>query len=199
MDYLSSEEIEALLQACKGDLKDIETVALGTGMRRGEILNLRWDQVDFRARVIHLTRTKSARARTVSMVEEVYQTLKRRKRETPKGQEFVFVNPRTGKPITDVKNGLKAAYKRAGISVKGRPFHLLRHTWASHLVMGGCDLYTLMELGGWQSIDMVKRYAHLSKQYRQQVMQSLGKSLFKKGESATYMLHGEIGQKEKGP
>ena len=188
-DFLSQEQIQALLQACDGVLRDVVTVALGTGMRRGELLSLIWDQVDFRTRTIHLTKTKSGKARTIPMNKTVYETLKKLREKAT--SEWVFESPRTGKPFVDLKNGLLRAYKKAGIPIKGRPFHLLRHTWASHLVMNGCDLYTLMKLGGWQSPEMVQRYAHLSRQFQEKVMGALDK-LFdtQLGENVTYLSHG---------
>jgi len=180
MDFLSVEQIQALISACDGLLRDIVVVALGTGARRGELLSLTWDQVNFKGKAIHLTKTKSGKARTIPMNQTVYETLARlRERAT---SEWVFESPRTGRAFVDLKNGLREAYKRAGIPIKGRPFHLLRHTWASHLVMNGCDLYTLMKLGGWQSPEMVQRYAHLSKQFQEKVMGALDGILSQTGE-----------------
>jgi len=171
MDFLSVEQIQALISACDGLLRDIVVVALRTGARRGELLSLTWDQVDFKGKAIHLTKTKSGKARTIPMNQTVYETLARlRERAT---SEWVFESPRTGRAFVDLKNGLREAYKKAGIPIKGRPFHLLRHTWASHLVMNGCDLYTLMKLGGWQSQEMVQRYANLSKQFQKKIMGAL--------------------------
>ena len=168
VDFLSVEQIKALISACGGLLRDIVVVALGTGARRGELLSLSWGQVDFKNRAIHLTKTKSGRARVIPMNQSVYETLARLKEKT--SSEWVFESPRTGRAFVDLKNGLREAYKRAGIPIKGRPFHLLRHTWASHMVMNGCDLYSLMKLGGWQSPEMVQRYAHLSRQFQEKIM-----------------------------
>ena len=170
-DFLTKEQIQALISACRGLLRDVVIVALGTGARRGELLSLKWEQVDLEARVIHFTKTKSGKGRTVPMNRAVYMTFLRLKREAK--SEWVFESPRTGRAFVDLKNGLREAYKKAGIPIKGRPFHLLRHTWASHMVMNGCDLYTLMRLGGWQSPEMVQRYAHLSKRFQEKIMSTM--------------------------
>ena len=196
-DFLTPEQIQALISACKGPLRDIVILALGTGARRGELLNLKWEQVDFRTKAIHFTKTKSGKARTVPMNETVYETLLKLKKKAK--SEWIFESPRTGRAFVDLKNGLREAYKKAGIPIKGRPFHLLRHTWASHMVMAGCDLYTLMRLGGWQSPEMVQRYAHLSRQFQEGAIKKLDSFLATSaGQNATYMLHGDSKRKGDG-
>ncbi|MCD6256016.1 MAG: site-specific integrase, partial [Deltaproteobacteria bacterium] len=78
--------------------------------------------------------------------------------------EYVFVNPKTGRPYDDLKRSFKTALKRAGI--EDFTFHDLRHTFASHLVMNGVDLMTVKELLGHKDIKMTMRYSHLSPDHK---------------------------------
>lgn len=120
-------------------------------MRRGEILGLTWDHVDFDRRVITLTHTKNGRTRRLPMHDLVFETLKRRARGGP----YVFGG---NEPYRRITTGWRAACRRAGL---GRlRFHDLRHTWASWLVEDGLDLRAVQELGGWSSLKLLERYAH---------------------------------------
>ena len=114
--YLTAEEEGRLLSVLIGErdyLRQIVLLAVNTGMRRGEILSLRWVQVDFSRDSIHLLRTKSGRSRHVpmnSIVREILAELK----SSSSGSEFVFPNPKTGKPLTDIKKAFKKALKISG-------------------------------------------------------------------------------------
>ena len=159
--YLITEEIERLLSECCDHLKPIVLCALHTGMRRGEILNLTWSNVDFRNNIIVLEETKSGRRREIPLSETLEAELKELKRLSK--SEFVFVNSE-GNKFRDNKKGFNAAVRRAGIT--DFRFHDLRHTFASTLVMNGETLNTVRELLGHQSMDMTLRYSHLSKSHK---------------------------------
>ena len=154
---LTEAEEERLMKNCSDYLKSIITVALNTGMRRAEILNLQWNQLDFKATRIKVERTKSGRVRFIPMNEVLFNELSRQRSES--GQTpYVFTNPETGKQYIDMKTGFKGALRRAGI--EGLRFHDLRHTFASRLIEKGADIETVRDLLGHHSITITQRYIH---------------------------------------
>lgn len=154
---LTKEEEARLLGFCQGQLKSIVLVALNTGMRLGEILGLRWDQIDFGRGQIRVERTKSGSDRLVpinAVLQAEFLGLKAGNGHSG----FVFGNPLTGKPVTTVKHSFTTACRRAIIT--GLRFHDLRHTFASRLVEGGVDIITIKELLGHSSVTITERYTH---------------------------------------
>ena len=154
---LTREEEKSLLSACASHLQQVVLVALNTGMRRSEILSLRWDQVDLGKETIRVERTKSGRPRFIpinSLLLSVLDTLRRQNGQS----EFVFPDSKTEKPIKNVKTSFKAACKKA--QIKGLRFHDLRHTAASRMVEAGIDLVTVSKILGHSTIQMTMRYAH---------------------------------------
>lgn len=130
-------EKERLLQSCEGYLRVAVIVALNTGMRRGEVLGLRWSQVDFERDFIKAERTKSGKDRAIPMNSQVVNVLKEH-RAHEGHKEFVFWNAMTQKPILDIKRSYKTACRRA--KIEGLRFHDLRHNFASSLVENGVDI-----------------------------------------------------------
>ncbi|MBN1272507.1 MAG: tyrosine-type recombinase/integrase [Candidatus Aminicenantes bacterium] len=167
---LNFEEGEALIGHAKGYLKDVIVVALNTGMRRGEILNLRWEDVDFDRRFVFVEKTKSGRARSIPMNSVLFETL-RRIRRNGTSEEYVFWNKKTGKPIQDVKKSFKSACEDAGI--ENLRFHDLRHTFATRLVESGVDIVTVAELLGHTSLRMTMRYSHPSPDHKRNAVEML--------------------------
>ncbi len=84
--------------------------------------------------------------------------------------EYVFINEH-GHPYRTIRPNFRRACQRAGL--QGVTPHTLRHTFASRLVMAGVDLRTIQELGGWQTISMVQRYAHLSQSHKAQAVERI--------------------------
>ena len=162
--FLDTVEIDCLLEAACPHLRPIILTALHTGMRRGEILRLRWSSVDFTQVVIWVEESKNGEGRHVPMSDELRRVLGAL---PSRGRgEYVFPSPvaiRNGgeaRPLTDIKTAFLRAVREAGI--EDFRFHDLRHTFASHLVMKGADLNTVRELLGHKSLKMTLRYAHLS-------------------------------------
>ena len=167
--YLEKEEIVKLLSNCSAHLKPILIVALNTGMRKGEILNLKWHDIDFRRGITYLLDTKNGEKREVPMNKQVKSALiKVRKRPN---SPYIFCN-KNGKPYGDIKKSFFTALNKSDI-LKFR-FHDLRHTFASHLVMSGVDLNTVRELMGHKSLQMTLRYSHLSPDHKQRAVDILG-------------------------
>lgn len=155
--YLTEQEIEKLLSCCAKHLKPIVITALNTGLRKSEILNLKWSDIDLKNRVVKITMTKNNELKIIPMNDLLYSELI--SIEPGIDNQYVFVNG-NGKPYGDIKVGFASAVKRAGI--KNFRFHDLRHTFASRLVMAGVDIRTVQELMGHKDIRMTMRYSHLS-------------------------------------
>jgi excisionase family DNA binding protein len=154
---LTEDEEGKLLDACPSYLKQIVIFALHTGMRRGEILNLKWQNVDFDKREIKITESKSGKGRVIPVNPVLFALLVGLKSQDG-NTEYVFTNPETGKPFIDIKKSFTSACTKAEID--DLKFHDLRHTFASRLVKKGVDLATTRELLGHSSITTTQRYLH---------------------------------------
>lgn len=170
--YLENEEIDKLLDNCCEHLKPIVIVALHTGMRKGEILGLKWHDIDIKRNIIHLLNTKNGEKREVPMNDVVQKTIIGVLKHPD--SQYIFCNG-DGKPYRNVRKSFFTALKRAGI-INFR-FHDLRHTFASHLVMSGVDLNTVRELLGHKSLEMTLRYSHLSLDHKKRAVDILGKRI----------------------
>ncbi len=155
-----------MLKAAESDrvpyLKPIIVLALNTAMRKGEILNLRWDDVDFARRAVQVKKTKNDQPREVPMTDWLYETLwnwRKKRLDT----EFVFTH-NNGQPIRSIRTAFEKALQRAGI--EDLRFHDLRHTAASQMYMSGLDIKFIKEIGGWKTLQMVDRYSHISTEHK---------------------------------
>lgn len=168
--YLKQAEFEALFETCADYIKPILITALNTGMRKGEILKLKWADVDLKNRKITVIETKNNESRIVPINNTLYQELLSLFEKAK--SEFVFTDS-NGLPFGDIKKSFSAAVKRAGL--ENFRFHDLRHTFGSYLVMQGADLKTVQRIMGHKDIRMTLRYAHLSPRYVQEAVESLDK------------------------
>lgn len=161
--YLNIGEVQKLLEQLPSHLRPVVKLALNTGMRRSEILRLKWEDVDFRERIIFVKNTKNGEMREIPMADLVYDEL----RSLPANSDYVFSGD-NGKRMMSIKTGFVNAVNRAGI--RDFTFHDLRHTFASHLAMSGVDLLTIKELLGRKAINMTLRYAHLSPDHKRKAI-----------------------------
>ncbi len=172
--FLTVEECQTLIECCTSHLKPIVTVALHTGMRRGEILGLRWEQVDLRHGFILLDTTKNGERREIPIdgtLRELFEGI-------PHSIESIYVfTDKDGNPYKSVKRSFSTALKKAGII--DFKLHDTRHTFASHLVMAGVDLTSVKELLGHKSLKMTLRYAHLAPGHKMKAVNLLDKVLTK--------------------
>ena len=166
--YLTDIETEILLNCCYDHIKSIVILALNTGMRKGEILSLKWSDVDMKNRNITVRRTKNNEVRTIPMTDTLYNMLKTMGQQI--GEQYVFSNEE-GKPYGDIKTGFKAALRRA--EIKNFRFHDLRHTFASKLMMNGADIGSVQKLLGHKDITMTMRYSHLSNAHLRETVKRL--------------------------
>ena len=170
---LREDEREKLLEACASHLQPIVLMALNTGMRRSEILGLRWNEVDFGKRTVRVERTKSGKARIIPINSLLFSELQSLRKRTGHS-DFVFLYPRTMQPIRNVKTAFSAAVRRAGL--KGLRFHDLRHTAASKMVEAGIDLVTVSKILGHSTIQMTMRYAHPTPENMRRAVETLAQN-----------------------
>lgn len=137
-------------------LKNIIICALQTGMRRGEIFNLKWGQIDLKTGYIEVLKTKSGKARKIPISPRLRLTLE--EMLIDKQSEYVFVNPETSKPYVDIKKAFSSLLEKA--EIKNFRFHDLRHTVATRMVEGGADLLVVQEILGHSNIQTTMRYSH---------------------------------------
>jgi integrase len=139
----------------------VVALALNTGLRRGELFALRWDDVDFTTNVLTIPRTKAGRTRHVPMNAAVRSILGV---QESRGRSPYVLSKATGEAPLNSQNFVDRAFtpalKRARID--NFRWHDLRHTFASRLIMRGVDLRTVQELLGHADIRMTLRYSHLS-------------------------------------
>lgn len=161
--WMTHEQARDFLDAIQLEwMRDVCQFALATGMRASEILGLTWAQVSLERNMasVGADQTKSGRARAVPLSDDALDVLCRR---VGQHDRLVFTRA-SGRLITqpDART-FRAACEAAGL--QGFRFHDLRHTWASWHVQAGTPLFVLKELGGWETLEMVKKYAHLGAEH----------------------------------
>jgi integrase len=158
--FITAEEEKKLFGQLTGrrdHIRSVVTIALNTGMRRGEILGLQWEHVNFLALTIFIAKSKTGRTRTIPMNDIVFKELMMLKQDAgPK--EFVFSNSRTGVNIDSIKTGWRNACEDAGL-VNLR-FHDTRHTFATRLRANGVHEWDIRDLLGHTSVRMTSVYTH---------------------------------------
>jgi integrase len=156
--YLQPGELRMALEACPEWLRPIAGLAVATGMRRGEILGLRWLDIDFKGGRIMLPKTKNGDGRIVYL-------------NTLAQQALAVVRSKKAKPIDSVFDGesitpenVSLAFLRAcrSVNISDFRFHDLRHTAASWMRMKGADIHTVALILGHKDLRMAARYQHLS-------------------------------------
>jgi integrase len=175
---LSAEERRRLLAESPEFMRPIIVAALKTGMRKGEIRNLKWLDVDMATQNIHVRRTKSGRMRVLPIHPELHEVMQGL--YLVRKSEFVFVGEHGQKleEGSQLRTSFEAAARKAELG--NFTFHDLRHNFASELVMKGPDLPTVQEYLGHSSLTMVQRYSHLSESIRRSTIQLLGRDLSSK-------------------
>jgi len=166
--YLDEDELERLLLACKEQkrqpwLLPLVTLGVHTGMRRGELLGLRWDNVNLDRGLITLQQSKTLKIKAIPINESAREALIWLDKHRYGDHVFMY---HWQKPIgkANVQKSIDRVCSKAGID--DFTFHGTRHTFGSHLVMAGVDLATVSKLMGHTKINMTMRYAHLAPQAR---------------------------------
>ena len=170
---LPYKEQEKLLRKHNGEhayLKPILIMALNTAMRKGEILNMTWDCVNFEKNEISALNTKNGKKNTIPMSSKLRKTLL----ELYKIQnhnKYVFTNPYTGTKYTDIKKSFKTVCKLA--NVKNLRFHDLRHTGATRMVDAGVPLPVVKQILNHANIQTTMRYAHTMREQEISAVEAL--------------------------
>jgi site-specific recombinase XerD len=172
--FLSKDEVRTLLQAAESRVQPLIEVLLHTGLRRDEVIHLTWADVDLKNRVLSVQskdgwHPKDYETRHIPMTVRLVQVLESVPRN---GESYIFTN-REGKPLDPgvLTHDFTKLIRKAGI--KNASLHTLRHTFASHLIMSGADLYTVQKLLGHSSIKTTEIYAHLAPDYLRSAVEKL--------------------------
>ena len=179
--FLSEAEIKTLLETCaRLDPKDLYVavvLALSTCARRMEIMSLRWEHINLKTGVIFLYKTKNKTIRAVPLQGYALKLIRARYKVCRDEVGLVFpsrVNP--NRPV-NLRKPWQQALRLSQIS--NFRWHDLRHTGASYLAMQGATLTELSEVLGHKTLQMVKRYAHLSLPHTIQIVAKMNQALFK--------------------
>ena len=160
---LTPEQLSDLIAAIDAD-HDIQAanfmrMVLFTGMRRGELFKLKWDDIDFERGFIHIRQPKGGKDQTIPLNQATREVLENH----PRNSDSPFVFPgRGGKQRTEIRRPVDRIRKVAGLPPDFRPLHGLRHTYASMLASSGqVELHVLQKLLTHKTAQMTQRYAHL--------------------------------------
>jgi integrase len=169
--YLEPDEEHRLLAQLSGTLHALVRIGINTGLRvEAELLTLQWSSVDLRRATVTVEAaySKNGKTRTVPLNSIALEALKTLKLTAT--SDYVFAK-KDGSPYEGIGTSFRRARDRANLP-DVTP-HTLRHTFASRLAMAGVDMRTLQELGGWQTLGMVQRYAHLAPSHKAQASNEL--------------------------
>ena len=161
---VSFEELDRILDCCPADIKPVVAIAFFTGLRRGELLQLTWSNVDMEGRKIHVAAEtcKTLRSRDVPMNQVVQETL-------------LSMLGTSGKVFNVSVDRLDAAFRKAvrQAHVHGVSFHTLRHSFASHVLSHGASIREVQDLLGHATINQTMRYTHPSEQGKNEAVERL--------------------------
>ncbi len=165
--FLTVKESQKILKQCSDELYPIFFTFLHTGMRKGELINLEWEDIDFKRRIIKIRKKDFWRPKTgereIPISQKLYDLLSALKKTNDKGLKSSFVFPHSdGSQIkTKLRRQLIRIAEEVGV-MNLTTLHALRHTFASQLVMNGVDLPTVQKLMGHSDIQTTMIYAHLA-------------------------------------
>lgn len=182
--FLSDDERIRLLKACKESsnpyLYIVVVLALSTGMRQGEIMGLIWDTVDLSQGRAILHETKNNERRAVAITGHALELLKELSKVRRIDSNLLFPTkestPHKPQKPMDLRSPWETAVKKA--ELQDFKFHDLRHSAASYLAMNGASLAEIAEVLGHKTLQMVKRYAHLSEGHTARVVASMNDKIF---------------------
>jgi len=184
---LSDEERINLVQACKlckkyPEILPIVLLAVTTGMRRGEILNLRWADINFTTERIFLWNTKNDETRAVPLVGPAFQALQAWSKIRPINNDaLVFPSRVEGNLMNPFHLDHAWRLVKNSAELTDFRFHDLRHTAASYLAMNGAGLREIGDILGHKTLAMVQRYSHLTDDHKHDTVTRMSNAVF--GES----------------
>jgi len=184
--FLTRDEADLLVDSLPEHLSRMAKFSLETGLRRSNVTQLKWSEVnlDMRRAWVHPTDTKNAQPLAVPLTEAATVVLRSCVGDH---DEYVFVYQ--GAPVHQVSTlTWYKTLEKCGI--KDFRWHDLRHTWASWHIQDGTPLHVLQALGGWETLSMVQKYAHLADHHLEEVVR-------RRDKSATFSTTGDEGDTEK--
>jgi integrase len=189
--FITREQYHHLLQFLPAHTRDLVTFAVSIGQRKANITGMTWDRVDLKRKTAYIPgdEAKGEAGIAIALNQDAVAILKRRK-----GIHDTYCFTYQGHRIKDVAtNAWRKAVKSAGLD--GLRFHDMRHTWASWQVQSETPLVIVKEMGGWKTLDMVMRYAHLSpghlKQYADRTLVGTPKKRGKRKSAQVPVIGGE--------
>ncbi|WP_303672521.1 tyrosine-type recombinase/integrase [Vampirovibrio chlorellavorus] len=179
--FLSDVEQERLLIACQSSkcpyLYTVVMLALLTGARYGEIMGLRWQDIDFERKTLLFEKTKNGERRSVAIVPLASQLLEALSKARRIDSPYVFARD-DGKQPKDIRKQWEKAVKEANLA--DFRIHDLRHTAASYLAMTGASMLEIADILGHKTLSMVKRYSHLNDSHTAGVLKKMAEHRFGK-------------------
>ena len=177
--FLSDDEHNELLKACEQASNPLihllVVVALSTGARFSEILYLKWNEVDLKRKVFYFMDTKNGENRAVPISLKAYKLLKEHSKIRKINTGYVFARFDGKKPI-DLRHQWEEVIKNANLT--NFRFHDLRHTAASYLAMNGATLVEISDILGHKTMQMVKRYSHLTQKHTADILERMNEKQF---------------------
>jgi integrase len=166
---LGTDEEQRMLQASPPYLRELILFAINTGLRCGDLFNLKWEDVYIEEKRLSIIMGKTRRTLEVPLNDTAVEIVMAK--QAVKHGPYVFYNAVTGDRFYDLKLGFKAILRRAALP--GITWHTLRHTFASRLTRSGVDLVTVKELLGHATINTTMRYAHSNHEAKAQAVAKL--------------------------
>lgn len=178
--FLSSEERASLLNACKESsnpyLYIVVVIALSTGMRLSEIMNLRWPNVDLIKGRIIIEEQKNGERSTIPLAGLALELLKEHDKKRRIDTRLLFPSKEDPNKPIDIRFPWEKALKASG--VENFSFHSLRHSAASYLAMNGCSLIEIQKILRHKAISQTVRYSHLAENHTAEVVARMNKEIF---------------------
>jgi integrase len=178
--FLDEDERVRLLEACRESpnrlLYPCVILALSTGMRQAEQMNLVWSDINLKDGFLILHETKNGERRRVTLAGIVLELLREHAKIRRLDTNLLFPSERCPQQPIDLRKSFANALEIA--QIKDFKWHDLRHCTASYLAMNGASLAEIAEVLGHKTLSMVKRYAHLSDGHVSSVLSSMNAKIF---------------------
>ena len=178
--FLDDDERRQLLEACRNSpcpyLYPVVVIALSTGARYSEVMNLRWTDIDLERGIARLEHTKNRDRRALPLTHHALEVVQHLHDHEKRADTDLLFPREDGLAPIEIRKHWNRALKEAGI--EDFRFHDLRHTAASYLAMNGATLAEIAAVLGHRTLQMVQRYAHLSDQHTASVVERMNRSIF---------------------
>jgi site-specific recombinase XerD len=172
---LNEEEAKRLISSAKGRTRSVITMVLNTGMKLGETLSLKWEDVGLAEGFIMVRSPRRERDRKIPLNSTLSALLHNLHNMRRTDSPYVFADPKTGHPVKKIEKSFKSALNRAGL--QGYTFNDLRHSFAKRLAQSGVDPITVKELLGHSTLEVTKRYFQSTPESKRKAVELISKLL----------------------